>query len=145
MLGRRASKSLLVDALFVLESQPPFFYAPKFASLSALRWLAIALIVISASPYFLGAVSLPIAALALNVWQSIRAARSGSTLLLQHMASPHQKDLTADEVNGSIAIQLQSVCHDALRWLISVSLVPEIFEIYSNTEVAAAHELNDSL
>jgi hypothetical protein len=53
------------------ENQPPFFYAPKFASLSALRWLALALIGISAIPYLLGAVSFSIAALALNVCQSI--------------------------------------------------------------------------
>jgi hypothetical protein len=53
------------------QSQPPFFYAPKFASLSTLRWLAVALISLSAIPYFLGAVSLPVAGLALSVCQSI--------------------------------------------------------------------------
>jgi hypothetical protein len=53
------------------ENQPPFFYAPKFASLSALRWLALALIGISALLYLLSAVSLPVAALALNACQSI--------------------------------------------------------------------------
>ena len=53
------------------ETQPPFFYAPKFASLSALRWLAIAVISIPAIACFSNAVSLPIAALALNVCESI--------------------------------------------------------------------------
>jgi hypothetical protein len=53
------------------KTQPPFFYAPKFASLSTLQWLAIALICIPAIAYFSNAVSLPIAAVALNVCQSI--------------------------------------------------------------------------
>jgi len=52
------------------ETQPPFLYVPKFPSLSALRWLAIAVISIPAMAYFSNAVSLPIAALALNVCES---------------------------------------------------------------------------
>jgi hypothetical protein len=53
------------------ETQPAVLLRTEVASLSALRWLEIAVISISAIAYFSKAVLLPIAALALNVCQSI--------------------------------------------------------------------------
>ena len=53
------------------EAQPPFFYTPKFAGLTALRWTMVAIAAIPVILYFLGLLPPAFLGLASNVVFSV--------------------------------------------------------------------------
>ena len=71
MSGRCSGEPAFVDARFVVGAQPPFFYTPKFAGLTALRWTMVAIAAIPVILYFLGLLPPAFLGLASNVVFSV--------------------------------------------------------------------------